>query len=873
MGGCRGLLAGPRAALVTLLVLVSFAACESARNDFQYLEIGYNFKPVLYDLGANSACAEDVKDRCANAVKVSQEQYNGILSRLDGNGTNYLADAKVRSPIYSCLREGEKFSDSMDEAYSQQCQDLLDDFQQKNTNLERLKLLSSCKKDLDALGCVERKKNPVTCLSKSNEAISQRCAVRLTKMKSKFAGRLEQDVPLMRACEDDVKMLCRARTNKISCLKSKAGSPKMSEACKREVHRRKVEESEDIRFNKYLFSVCALDREQHCKDVPFGQGRIVTCLEKFYGGLQAECKSAIKQTIIDKQKDSTLDVRFRLLCKEDAQNLCPMEFEVLEDPFEINLGGKLKKCMRNATLKGEVKNAECKEHLLFMMEQTRKYTELDPTLVEACEKEKHLCEAHNFLECLREEVMAGNVLSQRCEQALVYKDIQAAADIKLKTHMSAACHAEHMTFCDGVDNNLSPGNVITCLEDHFDNPMFGKKCKRKVQRDLAYTTRDIRMLATTYQSCQYEIAELCDDVQPGGGRVVACLKESRNKIAGGKCRSAIMRLMKISATNWKLDWSTYFDCEEDADSLCYGKRDAGVHTCLRENYDFLSAKCKARQDVLMEAESEAVQVNVKLANKCSGAITKYCSDVEDEGGKVLSCLQGYVDDESFPKVCLKALTHHMNITGRLMPMGPKLKTDCAEDVNNVCMWSNLKEDGSQTLDSAILRCLVSKSEQVRPQCKQTLQQRVLYLLRNYQQGNPATQVCDKDVKRLCHVSPNLAGLVEVGSIYKCLLKNQDTIGGDCFFVLTMPKSNKMARDETTVEPLYQEESFKNYLSNIEDRMRRMEGSGSGSGSSVNSTFMVAFLLLSLAAVGFSGYYYKSRGAGGGGNVVYRELRA
>merc|ERR1712078_164027 len=99
--------------------------------------------------------------------------------------------------------------------------------------------------------------------------------------------------------------------------------------------------------------------------------------------------------------------------------------------------------MRNATVTGDIKSDECRQHILFMMEQTRKYTELDPTLVEACQEEKQLCNAHNFLECLREEIMSGSVLSERCEQALVYKDIQAAADLKLKTHMSAACHGAH----------------------------------------------------------------------------------------------------------------------------------------------------------------------------------------------------------------------------------------------------------------------------------------------------------------------------------------------------------------------------------------------------------------------------------------------
>ena len=661
--------------------------------------------------------------------------------------------------------------------------------------------------------------------------------------------------------------MCRSRQNKISCLKSKIGDKKMGAACRKEVHRRKVEESEDIRFNKYLFSVCSLDREQFCKNVPFGQGRMTTCLEKFYGKLQAECKSSVKQVIIDKQKDSTLDVRFRLLCKEDAQNICPVEFQVIEDPFEVNHGGKLKKCMRNATLAGDVRSPECKEHMLFMMEQTRKYTELDPYLVEACQEEKQLCNAHNFLECLREEIMSGNVLSQKCEQALVYKDIQAAADLKLKTHMSAACHAKHMTFCDGVDNDLSPGNVFTCLEDHFDHPQFGEKCRKKVKRDLAYTIRDIRMLATTYQSCQYEISDLCEDVKPGSGRMVACLKEKRNKIAGGKCRSAIMRLLKISAANWKLDWSTYFECEEDADSLCYGKRDASAHTCLRENYNFLSDQCKKKQDLLMEAESETLQVNSKLQTKCSTAITKYCDEAEDEGGKVLSCLESYIDDPSFPKICWKAITHHMNVTGRLLPIGPKLKNDCNEDATELCKWTSL--DGAQTLDGAILKCLVDKSETLRPKCKSTLSQRTLFLLKNYQVGNPATKPCDKDVAKLCHVSKKMSGLVEVGSIYKCLLQNAESVSSQCFFVLTLPKSADMAREETSVEPLYQEGSFQKYLSNIENKMKKIEKAK----SSISDTFVLWFLLLSAAAVGFTGYYYVKKGGQGAKGVVYRELRA
>ena len=854
---------------VFLCAFLSLVLCIScARNEFQYLEIGYGFKPVLYDISAQGSCTSDIKSRCTEAVKASSDQYKEIIDRLESNSTNLLSAFKMKAPLYSCMREAERNADSLeDDSFSQSCQDMLDTFGEKDTQMERYKLLASCQKDLHFLGCVEKKVHPISCLSKTAAPISERCAVRLTALKAKFAGKLDQDVPLMKACASEAKVLCAVRRNKISCLKSKVGNEKMSMECKKEVHRRKVEESEDIRFNKYLHSICALDLQSFCKDVPFGQGRRVTCLERNYGNLQAECKSAIKQIILDKQKDSSLDLRFRLLCKGDAEQLCPVEFQILEDPFDLHAGGKLKQCMRNASLAGDIKSQECREHMMFMMTQTRKYTELDPTLVDSCQEEKQLCNAHNFLECLRDEVMSGNVLSQKCENALIYKDIQAAADIKLKTHMSSACHGEHITFCDGVDNSQNPGSVISCLEDHFDHPRFSKKCRKKVMRDIAYTTRDIRMLGTTYQSCQYEISNLCDNVKPGNGRMIACLKENRKKIVGGKCRSAIMRLLKMSAANWKLDWSTYFACEEDADSLCYGKRDTGVNACLRENFDFISEKCKKKQELLMEAESESVEINSKIQQKCDNAIIKYCDDLEDKGGKIVSCLQENSQEPDFPKVCQKAIVHHMNTTGKLMPMGPKLKADCAEEANKICKWNNL--DGSQSLDAAVMNCLVDKSEKLQPKCKETLSKRMLFLLRNYEGGNPATKACDKDVKKFCYIEAESSSLVKSGSIYQCLMQNFEQVSNKCFFVLTLPKSSGMTNGDAAanVEPLYQDQTFMKYLNSVEKRVTNMEGK-----SSMSGTYYFYFLVFSFGAVLLSGYLYHQKN-GTGGTVVYKELSA
>ena len=49
--------------------------------------------------------------------------------------------------------------------------------------------------------------------------------------------------------------------------------------------------------------------------------------------------------------------------------------------------------------------------------------------------------------------------------------------------------------------------------------------------------------AAVRQACQADISSLCAGIQPGGGRIRACLRQNKDKLSQG-CRSAIAEAMQ-----------------------------------------------------------------------------------------------------------------------------------------------------------------------------------------------------------------------------------------------------------------------------------------------------------------------------------------
>lgn len=87
-----------------------------------------------------------------------------------------------------------------------------------------------------------------------------------------------------------------------------------------------------------------------------------------------------------------------------------------------------------------------------------------------------------------------------------------------------ACKAELEQHCAGVQ----PGNgrVRACVKEHFAE--FSEPCKAALLSSVAVV-----------RACKADVQKTCTDIQPGGGRIQVCMKDHFAEYSDG-CKQAII---------------------------------------------------------------------------------------------------------------------------------------------------------------------------------------------------------------------------------------------------------------------------------------------------------------------------------------------
>lgn len=110
--------------------------------------------------------------------------------------------------------------------------------------------------------------------------------------------------------------------------------------------------------------------------------------------------------------------------------------------------------------------------------------------------------------------------------------------------MMAACRAELASFCQNVD--AGHGRKLGCLADN--KTKLGAECAAALETRLAQKSdasanssgdRDARRARMA--ACRSDAASLCQNVERGGGRRIACLKENQAKLSPA-CAEALSSL-------------------------------------------------------------------------------------------------------------------------------------------------------------------------------------------------------------------------------------------------------------------------------------------------------------------------------------------
>ena len=113
-----------------------------------------------------------------------------------------------------------------------------------------------------------------------------------------------------------------------------------------------------------------------------------------------------------------------------------------------------------------------------------------------------------------------------------------AADAPAAGPEKGACKEDLKKFCASVQPG--GGRLVRCLKEHEKDLspacQEARKAASKKAKERAKQKRD---------ACADDVKKLCADVKPGGGRIHACLKKNRDQVSEG-CRATFPKAGKAA---------------------------------------------------------------------------------------------------------------------------------------------------------------------------------------------------------------------------------------------------------------------------------------------------------------------------------------
>ncbi|MGA7742147.1 MAG: cysteine rich repeat-containing protein [Polyangia bacterium] len=139
-----------------------------------------------------------------------------------------------------------------------------------------------------------------------------------------------------------------------------------------------------------------------------------------------------------------------------------------------------------------------------------------------------------------------------------------------------ACRPDVERLCKDIPPG--GGRIIACLKSHESN--LSPACKEKLVAEEA-------KIEKIKEACQPDADKFCNGIKPGGGRIAACLKSHESELAAA-CQKLVERVEAAVR-------EVHEACKEDVEKLCQGIQPGGgrILACLKSHEAELSGPCKA----------------------------------------------------------------------------------------------------------------------------------------------------------------------------------------------------------------------------------------------------------------------------------------
>jgi Golgi apparatus protein 1 len=524
--------------------------------------------------------------------------------------------------------------------------------------------------------------------------------------------------------------------------------------CARAVEREMQQRSEDVRLDPALGRACEADVARHCEGIDPGGGRVKLCLRRAFGALSERCRKSVFGRMREEAEGGLpLDPRIRRACRRELARLCPAagDGEAAGDDgsgrgpaASIEASGRERLGCLRSKRESRRMSARCREAVVEDQEDASRSAALNPDLLAAC--------GPFALD------VCGDVIRAVAETA---HDHGEGSDGGSDGHGHGHGHNDDD---DDDDDDAHMRDAHGLRSDGtFDPQAFGF---------TAATARGKGALAHAITS---------------HGEVLQCLVEHRERVGSAACAEQLLLVEQAASQDVRLAPEAAAACAGDIAALCADvEPGAGrVHACLRARISELTPGCRAAEFAEAKREASDVRLNPAIRQACAAEISGVCAGVEPGEGRVIRCLRLGIGAEGGPAAlrggaalsdgCRRQVVLNARSVSRNVALSPSLVEACAGELDRGCAEEAEAARAGAAFDGSALQCLVRRYASLQdPACASEVFQAVEAREEDLAQSAALSDACAQDAARLC------AGVREGGGRrHACLRSRLDELSDAC----------------------------------------------------------------------------------------------
>eukprot|EP00878_Enallax_costatus_P015261 GHUV01015979.1.p1 GENE.GHUV01015979.1~~GHUV01015979.1.p1 ORF type:complete len:801 (+),score=251.73 GHUV01015979.1:135-2405(+) len=591
----------------------------------------------------------------------------------------------------------------------------------------------------------------IACLRDIRDKLKPECKKQVFKVQLDASYDYRVDQTLHEACRKDAETLCpgvKLGGGRIQeCLKKQR--LKLGWDCSAELFRKEVEDTDDIRLSIRLFRECLADKKQYCADVAPGQAMAKQCLEEHIDQLSHSCRAEMESVIEQRVRIFRLDSRLRKACQSEIYNTCAYlgDMDTLSDYDEVVVN-----CLQDfaSELKSQACRMQVHKYVELAAQDIRFDVPLADACYE--DRQKLCANvppgSARVIRCLQNN---RDKLSGVCRATLFDEEVRFSENIDFQFPMKQACLQEIEMYCKDIphgnarvirclqNSKTKKDFGKTCLaevmafeqkssQDYRFNFRLKKMCKGDIER----VCKDV---------CHPDEDQVC------GGQVLRCLTEKLDELKSEDCRKEVYYFQKMEVSNYHNDVILAAQCRNDVEKFCKNVQpgDGRVHACLREHRKEISDGCRREEMILEQQEAEHIELRPNLLKACSNERQTFCGNVQPGSARVFRCLAEKLADPDFGPRCRYEVISKLQRRQANWKLDPTLRRACRADVADLCK----AEDTLATETGEVYRCLVHNHDDLDPGCKKELGRAVHMAFFIWSPGAILTRECDADITQVC----------------------------------------------------------------------------------------------------------------------------